>query len=259
MQKNQTVLESKNITVEFSGFKAISNLDFKVMNNKVHFLIGPNGAGKTTLLDVICGKTLVSAGSILYQGKLNLTKMKEYKIVHQGISRKFQSPSIFHELTVYENLVLSMKQDKSLLSTLRATVSPAQEVNIEKMLHLIGLTKEKHQQAGSLSHGQKQWLEIAMVLMQDPGLVLLDEPIAGMSKSERTKTGQMIREIAKDRTVLIVEHDMDFVREYADLVTVMHEGKILCQGTMAEIQRNQLVHEVYLGRKEDVNASLAKS
>lgn len=259
MPKSQTILESKNITVEFSGFKAISNLNFEVRNNNVHFLIGPNGAGKTTLLDVICGKTPVTDGKIVYKGKQNLTKMKEYKIVHQGISRKFQAPSIFQELTVYENLVLAMRQDKGLLATLRATVSLVQELNIEKMLHLIGLSKEKNQKAGALSHGQKQWLEIAMVLMQDPGLVLLDEPIAGMSKAERTKTGQMIRDIAKDRTVLIVEHDMDFVREYADIVTVMHEGKILCQGTMAEVQNNPLVHEVYLGRKEDADVSLAKS
>lgn len=259
MPKSKTILESKNITVEFSGFKAISNLDFKVKNNNVHFLIGPNGAGKTTLLDVICGKTLVTEGKIIYRGKRNLTKMKEFKIVHEGISRKFQAPSIFHELTVYENLVLAMKQEKSLWATIRAVVSETQQEELGKMLDVIGLTQEKDQKAGSLSHGQKQWLEIAMVLMQDPGLVLLDEPIAGMSKAERAKTGKLIREIAKKRTVLIVEHDMDFVREFADIVTVMHEGKILCQGTMAEVQSNPRVHEVYLGRKEDYHVSLAQS
>jgi urea transport system ATP-binding protein len=251
MINSQTVLESKKITVEFSGFKAISNLDFKVTNNKVHFLIGPNGAGKTTLLDVICGKTQVSQGKVVYMEDQNLVKLKDFKIVHIGISRKFQTPSIFQNLTVYENLIISLKQDKGLWATITAKITKNQQKDIEKMLHLTGLIDEKDQQAGALSHGQKQWLEIAMVLLQDPGLVLLDEPIAGMSKVERLKTGEMIREIAKNRTVLIVEHDMDFVKEYADIVTVMHEGQLLCQGSMEEIQNNPRVREVYLGRKED--------
>ena len=251
MINSQTVLESKKITVEFSGFKAISNLDFKVTNNKVHFLIGPNGAGKTTLLDVICGKTQVSQGKVVYMEDQNLVKLKDFKIVHIGISRKFQTPSIFQNLTVYENLIIALKQDKGLWATITAKITKNQQKDIEEMLHLIGLIDEKDQEAGALSHGQKQWLEIAMVLLQDPGLVLLDEPIAGMSKVERLKTGEMIREIAKDRTVLIVEHDMDFVKEYADIVTVMHEGQLLCQGSMEEIQNDPRVREVYLGRKED--------
>jgi urea transport system ATP-binding protein len=251
MINSQTVLESKKITVEFSGFKAISNLDFKVTNNKVHFLIGPNGAGKTTLLDVICGKTQVSQGKVMYMEEQNLVKLKDFKIVHIGISRKFQTPSIFQNLSVYENLILALKQDKGLWATITAKITKNQQKDIEEMLQLTGLIDEKDQQAGALSHGQKQWLEIAMVLLQDPGLVLLDEPIAGMSKVERLKTGEMIREIAKDRTVLIVEHDMDFVKEYADIVTVMHEGKLLCQGSMEEIQNDPRVREVYLGRKED--------
>ena len=251
MINSQTVLESKKITVEFSGFKAISNLDFKVTNNKVHFLIGPNGAGKTTLLDVICGKTQVSQGKVVYMEDQNLVKLKDFKIVHIGISRKFQTPSIFQNLTVYENLIIALKQDKGLWATITAKITKNQQKDIEEMLRLTGLIDEKNQQAGALSHGQKQWLEIAMVLLQDPGLVLLDEPIAGMSKVERLKTGEMIRKIAKDRTVLIVEHDMDFVKEYADIVTVMHEGQLLCQGSMEEIQNDPRVREVYLGRKED--------
>ncbi|MEK3988344.1 urea ABC transporter ATP-binding protein UrtD [Robertmurraya sp. FSL R5-0851] len=251
MINSQTVLESKKITVEFSGFKAISNLDFKVTDNKVHFLIGPNGAGKTTLLDVICGKTQVSQGKVVYMEDQNLVKLKDFKIVHIGISRKFQTPSIFQNLTVYENLIIALKQDKGLWATITAKITKNQQKDIEEMLHLTGLIEEKDQQAGALSHGQKQWLEIAMVLLQDPGLVLLDEPIAGMSKVERLKTGEMIREIAKDRTVLIVEHDMDFVKEYADIVTVMHEGQLLCQGSMEEVQNDPRVREVYLGRKED--------
>ncbi|SHS26222.1 ABC transporter-like protein [Mycobacteroides abscessus subsp. abscessus] len=251
MINSQTVLESKKITVEFSGFKAISNLDFKVTDNKVHFLIGPNGAGKTTLLDVICGKTQVSQGKVVYMEDQNLVKLKDFKIVHIGISRKFQTPSIFQNLTVYENLIIALKQDKGLWATITAKITKNQQKDIEEMLHLTGLIEEKDQQAGALSHGQKQWLEIAMVLLQDPGLVLLDEPIAGMSKVERLKTGEMIREIAKDRTVLIVEHDMDFVKEYADIVTVMHEGQLLCQGSMEEVQNDPRVREVYLGLKED--------
>lgn len=251
MINSQTVLESKKITVEFNGFKAISNLDFKVTNNNVHFLIGPNGAGKTTLLDVICGKTQVSQGKVVYMEDQNLVKLKDFKIVHIGISRKFQTPSIFQNLTVYENLIIALKQDKGLWATITAKITKNQKKDIEEMLHLTGLIDEKDQQAGALAHGQKQWLEIAMVLLQDPGLVLLDEPIAGMSKVERLKTGEMIREIAKDRTVLIVEHDMDFVKEYADIVTVMHEGQLLCQGSMEEIQNDPRVREVYLGRKED--------
>lgn len=251
MINSQTVLESKKITVEFSGFKAIRNLDFKVTNNKVHFLIGPNGAGKTTLLDVICGKTQVSQGKVVYMEDQNLVKLKDFKIVHIGISRKFQTPSIFQNLTVYENLIIALKQDKGLWATITAKITKNQQKDIEEMLRLTGLIDEKNQQAGALSHGQKQWLEIAMVLLQDPGLVLLDEPIAGMSKVERLKTGEMIRKIAKDRTVLIVEHDMDFVKEYADIVTVMHEGQLLCQGSMEEIQNDPRVREVYLGRKED--------
>jgi urea transport system ATP-binding protein len=251
MINSQTVLESKKITVEFSGFKAISNLDFKVTNNKVHFLIGPNGAGKTTLLDVICGKTQVSQGKVVYMEDQNLVKLKDFKIVHIGISRKFQTPSIFQNLTVYDNLIIALKQDKGLWATITAKITKNQQKDIDEMLQLTGLIDEKDQQAGALSHGQKQWLEIAMVLLQDPGLVLLDEPIAGMSKVERLKTGEMIREIAKDRTVLIVEHDMDFVKEYADIVTVMHEGQLLCQGSMEEIQNDPRVREVYLGRKED--------
>jgi urea transport system ATP-binding protein len=248
------ILKSESITVDFSGFKAIHDLNFEVAQNKVHFLIGPNGAGKTTLLDVICGKTKISEGNVVFKEKHNLPKLKEYQIVHKGISRKFQAPSIFHDLTVYENLLIAMKQRKNLWSTIKAVVTKEQNKNLAEMLDLIGLTEEKDKKAGALAHGQKQWLEIAMVLLQDPDLVLLDEPIAGMSKSERKKTGELIRKVGKDRAVLIVEHDMDFVKEYADVVTVMHEGKLLCQGSMDAVQNNPRVHEVYLGRKGDQDA-----
>lgn len=251
VENNQIILQSKNISVSFSGFKAITDLDFQVVKNRVHFLIGPNGAGKTTLLDVICGKTSLSDGKVTFKNKYNLSKMKEFQIVRKGIGRKFQAPSIFSNLTVYENLLISMKQNKGLFSTLKAILTKDQAVKIAEMLELIGLTEEKDQKAGALAHGQKQWLEIAMVLLQEPDLVLLDEPIAGMSKSERTKTGELIRKIAKKRAVLIVEHDMDFVKEFADVVTVMHGGQLLCEGSMEQVQNDPRVQEVYLGRKGD--------
>ncbi len=251
LEENQVILQLKNISVDFNGFKAISHFDFQVMKNRVHFLIGPNGAGKTTLLDVICGKTSVSQGTILFKNKYDLSKMKEYQIVRKGIARKFQAPSIFSNLTVYENLLISIKQNKSLFSTLRAAESAEQERKISDMLYLIGLDQEWNQLAGSLAHGQKQWVEMAMVLLQEPDLVLLDEPIAGMSSIERAKTGELIRKMAQERAVLIVEHDMDFVREFADVVTVMHGGQLLCEGSMNEVQNNKKVREVYLGIQEE--------
>lgn len=245
------MLKSKKITVDFSGFKAINELDFEVNRNTVHFVIGPNGAGKTTLLDVICGNARVSTGKITFNDKHDLTKMSENEIVDQGISRKFQAPSVFHHLTVYENLEIAMKQKKNLFSIIKANNNQEDERKLEDMLELIGLTEEKDNLAGSLAHGQKQWLEIAMVLMQEPDLVLLDEPIAGMSKSERKKTGELITKVAKERAVLIVEHDMDFVKDYADVVTVMHEGQLLFEGSMEDVQKDSRVREVYLGRKVD--------
>ncbi|MCT2534171.1 urea ABC transporter ATP-binding protein UrtD [Aquibacillus koreensis] len=256
MSKNPAVLRSKKITVEFSGFKAINELDFQVNRNTVHFVIGPNGAGKTTLLDVICGNARASKGSITFNEKYELAKMSENEIVHRGISRKFQAPSVFAHLTVFENLEIAMKQKKTLRSILRAKMTKEEEQKLTDMLDLIGLTSEKDKSAGSLAHGQKQWLEIAMVLMQEPDLVLLDEPIAGMSKQERIKTGELITKIAKERAVLIVEHDMDFVKDYADVVTVMHEGQLLFEGSMEDVQKDPKVREVYLGRKVDADAEV---
>ncbi|KAB8137687.1 urea ABC transporter ATP-binding protein UrtD [Gracilibacillus oryzae] len=245
----QPVLKLAKVIVDFSGFKAINQLDFSVQPNRVHFVIGPNGAGKTTLLDVICGKTRATQGNIQLHGKRELSKMSENQIVHQGIARKFQAPSIFPQLKVIENLEIAMKQKKGLFSILRAKWTKQEKDKIEEMLNLIGLEKVRNELAGSLAHGQKQWLEIAMVLIQEPDIILLDEPIAGMSKKERDKTGELITQIAKERAVLIVEHDMDFVKEYADVVTVMHEGQLLFEGSMEQVQNNSKVREVYLGRK----------
>lgn len=244
----QSILSCRNVIVDFSGFKALQGVNLQVQHGEILFLIGPNGAGKTTLLDVICGKTRSTDGEVLFDEKISLIKLPEQKIVHEGIARKFQAPSIFLSLTPYQNLEIAMKQKKGLFSILGAKLTFSQNGKIEALLHKIGLYEVRHELAGSLAHGQKQWLEIGMQLIQEPKLLLLDEPIAGMSSEERTKTGELIQDIAKTCSVLIVEHDMDFVRKFSTKVVVMHEGKVLCEGSMKEIQENDEVKNVYLGR-----------
>ncbi|MEG6532535.1 urea ABC transporter ATP-binding protein UrtD [Caldibacillus thermoamylovorans] len=245
----ERILSCRDIAVEFSGFKALQGVNLNVFQGEILFLIGPNGAGKTTLLDVICGKTSLTSGEVLFKEKVDLSKMPEQKIVHFGILRKFQSPSIFNNLSPLENLVISMKQKKNLVSMLFARRKSADKDMIEEMLKKIGLYEIRHKPAGSLSHGQKQWLEIGMQMIQEPELLLLDEPIAGMSAEERDKTGQLIQEIAKTCTVLVVEHNMDFVRTFSTRIIVMHEGKVLSEGSIEEIQNNEKVQDVYLGRR----------
>ncbi|WP_110926558.1 urea ABC transporter ATP-binding protein UrtD [Bacillus massiliglaciei] len=245
----QPILSCHDVMVDFSGFKALQGVDLDVGQGEILFLIGPNGAGKTTLLDVICGKTRSANGEVLFDGRVSLTKLAEQKIVHEGVARKFQAPSVFLELTPFDNLEIAMKQKKGLFSILLARMSDIQKGKIESTLRRIGLFEVKDRPAHSLSHGQKQWLEIGMQLIQEPKLLLLDEPIAGMSGDERDKTGELIREIAESCSVLIVEHDMDFVRKFSTKVVVMHEGKVLCEGTMGEIQENEEVKNVYLGRR----------
>ncbi|GAB7388386.1 urea ABC transporter ATP-binding protein UrtD [Bacillaceae bacterium] len=242
------ILYTQGITVDFDGFKAIQNLDFRMEERTVHFLIGPNGAGKTTLLDVICGKVKPAAGNVIFKGSVDLTRKQEHEIVRCGVGRKFQTPAIFASLTVFENLELSLKQDYGLFSTLRAKLSKTDREKIEHILELINLRDKAREKASSLAHGQKQWLEIGMLLVQEPELLLLDEPAAGMTKTETEKTGELIREIARTRSVLVVDHDMEFVRRYSDKVTVMHGGRILCEGTIADVQEDPRVAEIYLGR-----------
>ncbi|WP_121613275.1 urea ABC transporter ATP-binding protein UrtD [Mesobacillus foraminis] len=244
----QEILSCRNVMVDFSGFKALQGVNLDVKKGEILFLIGPNGAGKTTLLDVICKKTKLTAGTVLFDGKISLEKLPEYKIVHEGVVRKFQAPSIFIHLTPFENLEIAMKQRKGLFSILLAKMSRLEKEKIDSLLKKIGLFDVRNETASSLSHGQKQWLEIGMQLIQEPKLLLLDEPIAGMSGLERTKTGELIQEISQSCTVLVVEHDMDFVRKFSTRVIVMHEGKVLSEGTMQEIQENEEVKNVYLGR-----------
>ena len=252
------VIEIENISVSFEGFKALTDVTTKIMPHKVHFFIGPNGAGKTTLLDIICGKTHPSNGKIIYHGgkdlgirkyvNIDLTKLSESEIVAEGIGRKFQAPSVFTSLTVWENMEISLKGTKSVWGSLFFKISDKQKEQIENILNFISLADKKEEKASSLSHGQKQWLEIGMLLVQEPVVLLLDEPVAGMGKEETLKTGQLIKKISEKYAVVVVEHDMEFVRSVADRVTVMHEGKILVEGTAEDALADEKVRAVYLGR-----------
>lgn len=252
------VLKIKHISVVFDGFKALTDVDINVKRHTIHFFIGPNGAGKTTLLDIICAKTKPTSGSIHYYpeskmvyGKperVRLTGMKEYKIVNEGIGRKFQVPSVFVELTVMENMILSLKGKKGVLESIFYRLSKEDKENILEVLKKVGLEDRLDIKAGSLAHGEKQWLEIAMQLVQKPEIILLDEPAAGMGKPETFKTGELLKEVQKECTVIVVEHDMDFVKQIADTVTVLHEGKVLMEGNVTEVLADKTVQAVYLGR-----------
>ncbi|CAG7652360.1 urea ABC transporter ATP-binding protein UrtD [Paenibacillus allorhizosphaerae] len=242
------LLHVEQLEVDFDGFKAIRGLNFQLTPGELRFLIGPNGAGKTTLLDVLCGKVKPSKGRVLFKN-YDISRNQEHQLSQLGIGRKFQAPSIFTTLTVQENLLLSMRQKRGLLSTLVAATKPEQRERIRHHLDLIGLTDKAKEKAGGLSHGEKQWLEIGMLLIQEPELLLLDEPAAGMTDSETEKTGELLHAICDRQTVVVVEHDMDFVRKFARTVTVMHEGSVLREGTMQDIQNDEKVAEVYLGRR----------
>lgn len=244
----KSILYLEDISVSFDGFKAIDELNMIVDPGELRFLIGPNGAGKTTLLDVVCGRIRPTSGNAFFREHIEINKMPEYRIAQMGIGRKFQTPSVFTSLTVYENLELSLHQEKGVFACLLKRRTKGQQEKIFAGLERIGLANKAWYKAGSLSHGEKQWLEIGMLLMQEPQLLLLDEPVAGMTKEETEKTGKLLQDIVKDRTVIVVEHDMEFVRNFASMVTVMHEGKILCEGSVDKVQNDQRVIEVYLGR-----------
>ena len=240
------VLEVEDLGVSFDGFKAVDGFNFYLAKNHVHVIIGPNGAGKTTVLDLICGKTRATSGTIRFKGK-ELRKVKEFKIVRMGIGRKFQNPSIYENLTVFENLELSHPTGRSVVGCLLFRRTDAIRQRCEEVAEQINLSDKLWTEAGILSHGQKQWLEIGMLLMQEPEIIMLDEPVAGMSVRERTETAALIRKISKDRSVIVIEHDMEFVREIADRVTVMHLGKILAEGSMEKVSCDPKVIEVYIG------------
>lgn len=244
----ETILEIKDLNISFDGFKAITALSTKVDKGEIRFFIGPNGAGKTTLLDAICGRIKPDSGEVLFADGKDVTRYAEHEIVNIGIGRKFQVPSVFTGLTVYENMELAVIKDRSLCSSLFQKISLGQQAKVDQILETVGLLSKKHFAASALSHGEKQWLEIGMLLAQEPKLMLLDEPVAGMGRKETEKTGELLKRIAGQCTVIVVEHDMEFVREYASKVTVLHEGSILDEGSVEKVQSNQKVIDVYLGR-----------
>lgn len=240
------LLALENVTVSFDGFKAVNALNLYVDKGELRVIIGPNGAGKTTVLDLICGRTRVSEGSIKFKDQ-EISGLKEYEIVRRGIGRKFQTPSIYEDLTVFENLELSMPRGRNVAGALFWQRSDAVIERVHEIAKMIFLADLLDRPAETLSHGQKQWLEIGMLLMQDPELLMLDEPVAGMSVSERAKTADLLNEIIKHRSVIVIEHDMKFVEKIAHRVTVLHQGKILAEGDMDMIQHDPKVKEVYLG------------
>lgn len=240
------LLAIEDLTVSFDGFKAVDGLNLYVERNEVRVVIGPNGAGKTTLLDLICGKTKATSGSIRFRDT-ELTKLAENNIVKAGVGRKFQTPSIYENLTVRENLQLSYPGGRTVFGSLFFKVTEKVQERVQEIAEEIFLTDRLDTSAGLLSHGQKQWLEIGMLLIQDPELLMLDEPVAGMSVSEREATADLLRRISNNRSVIVIEHDMDFVKDIAHRVTVLHQGKLLAEGKMDDVQKNEKVIEVYLG------------
>lgn len=237
----------EDVTVSFDGFKALNQLTLYVEPGELRCIIGPNGAGKTTMMDVITGKTRPDSGTVWFGDKLNLLALSEPKIAQAGIGRKFQKPTVFEALTVFENLELALAGSKSFLDTLLARSTSKQLERIDEVLGIIGLAEEREMPGAVLSHGQKQWLEIGMLLMQDPELLLVDEPVAGMTPQEIERTAQLLRTLEGSHSVVVVEHDMDFVRSIAKQVTVLHEGRVLAEGEMSVVQKDPRVVEVYLG------------
>jgi urea transport system ATP-binding protein len=244
------ILYLEDVTVSFDGFRALNKLTLDISDGELRCIIGPNGAGKTTMMDVITGKTRPDAGTVFFGQTLDLTRMSEVQIAHAGIGRKFQRPTVFEQHTVFENLEMAMKMDKRVRPTLFFRIDAAQRERIGEVLELIRLEGHAQRPAGLLSHGQKQWLEIGMLLMQEPRLLLLDEPVAGMSDAETERTAELLDDLRGKHSIVVVEHDMAFVNHIArdGKVTVLHEGAVLAEGSMREVQADERVIEVYLGR-----------
>jgi len=242
------VLYLDGVTVSFDGFRALNGLTFVVEPGELRCVIGPNGAGKTTMMDVITGKTRPDTGDVFFGQANDLTRMSETEIATLGIGRKFQKPTVFRNHTVWENLELALDAAQGILHTLSARLTSEQEDRIDAVLGITGLREEAHRTADLLSHGQKQWLEIGILLMQDPKLLLLDEPVAGMTDYETGRTAELVQSLAGKHSVVVVEHDMQFVGSIARTVTVLHEGKVLAEGPMDRVRADDRVVEVYLGR-----------
>jgi urea transport system ATP-binding protein len=242
------ILYLEDVSVVFDGFKALNKLSLTIDVGELRCVIGPNGAGKTTMMDVITGKTRPASGSVYFGQTIDLTKLSEPQIAHAGIGRKFQKPTVFENHTVFENLELCLKTEKGVRHSLFARLRGEQRDHIAQTLDIIGLTGEADRPAGLLSHGQKQWLEIGMLLVQEPKLLMLDEPVAGMTDAETERTAELLQTLAGNHSIIVVEHDMDFVSLIAHKVTVLHEGSVIAEGPMEKVQNNERVIEVYLGR-----------
>jgi len=243
-----SLLYLDGVTVSFDGFRALNNLSFTLSAGEMRAIIGPNGAGKTTMMDVVTGKTRPDAGDVIFDGSQDLTRLDETEIAELGIGRKFQKPTVFDMHTVEDNIRLALKSDRRVRATLMWQESREQSARINAILEIIRLAPLRNRIAGSLSHGQKQWLEIGMLLAQEPKLLLVDEPVAGMTDAETRQTAELLKEINRDRTVVVVEHDMTFVRDLGVKVTVLHEGTVIAEGSIDQVSANERVIEVYLGR-----------
>src|SRR5216117_226367 len=241
------LLYLNGVTVSFDGFRALNNLSFTIEPGEMRAIIGPNGAGKTTMMDVVTGKTRPDSGEVFFRGNADLTRLDEAAIANLGIGRKFQRPTVFENLSVFENLELALADSRGTWRTLFARLTPERHERIAATLERIGLVEHSAKPAGALSHGQKQWLEIGMLLIHDRRLLLLDEPVAGMTDRETEETAALILDLAQDRTIIVVEHDMAFVRSLGARVTVLHEGAVLAEGSVEHVQNNPRVIEVYLG------------
>ncbi|MDF0644785.1 MAG: urea ABC transporter ATP-binding protein UrtD [Nitrospira sp.] len=251
MSERGSIIYLEGVTVDYDGFKALNSLNFIVNYNELRVVIGPNGAGKTTLLDVICGKVTPAAGRVIFGKDTDLIGKREDDIVKLGIGRKFQAPSIYVNLTVWDNLDLSLKRfSKGVFHTIMSQCTREERARIQEALATIGLEGYAKTRAGSLSHGQKQWLEIGMVILQDPLLLLVDEPVAGMTDRETEQTGTLLQSLAARHAIVVIEHDMEFVRQIARIVTVLHEGTVICEGTVERVQADDRVREIYLGRQK---------
>ena len=242
------ILYLDGVSVSFDGFKALNELSLIVEAGELRTIIGPNGAGKTTMMDVITGKTRPESGTVIFKGTHDLTRLDETAIANLGVGRKFQKPTVFDHHTVFENLELALKGDRGIWTALTFRLAAEQRDRIHEVLEMTALTTLASERAGVLSHGQRQWLEIGMLLMQDPELLLVDEPVAGMTDQETAMTAGMLRQIAGKRSVVVVEHDMEFVRALATKVTVLHEGATIAEGSIEHVQNDPRVIEVYLGR-----------
>ncbi|MEK7294161.1 MAG: urea ABC transporter ATP-binding protein UrtD [Nitrospirota bacterium] len=255
MAERGSIIYLEGVTVDYDGFKALNGLNFIVNYNELRVVIGPNGAGKTTLLDVICGKTKPAEGRVIFGKDVDLLPLREDEIVQLGIGRKFQAPSIYGNLTVWENLDLSLKRaSKGVVATLMGKSSQAERDRIGRTLETMGLGDCAQQRAGSLSHGQKQWLEVGMVILQDPQLIMVDEPVAGMTDKETEQTGLLLQSLAEKHAIIVIEHDMAFVRQIARTVTVLHEGAVICEGPVDKVQADPKVQEIYLGHRKVAQA-----